>query len=106
MEATRLIVILIMGVLAFVARALPQIFFLGRPFPPAWDFFLRYLSYALICSIVSTTLFMTAARFESQAAPHRAAALLVAVIVARRTRSAVTGMIIGTIVMVLLSWMR
>jgi len=95
-----------MGLLAFAARLLPQIFFLGRTFPPAWDLFLRYLSYALICSIVSTTLFMAAGRFESQAAPHRAVALLASIVVARRTRSAVTGMIIGVIVVLLLSWMR
>jgi branched-subunit amino acid transport protein len=35
-----------MGLLAFAARALPQIFFLRRKIPPAWDLFLRYLSYA------------------------------------------------------------
>lgn len=93
-----------MGLLAFAVRALPQIFFLSRTFPPAWDLFLRYLSYAFICSIVSTTLFMAAGRFEFQAAPHRAVALLAAIIVAQRTRSAVTGMIIGAILVSLLSW--
>jgi branched-subunit amino acid transport protein len=104
MESTRLIVILIMGLLAFAARALPQVFFLRRAFPPAWELFLRYLSYAFICSIISTTLFMTAGRFESHAAPHRALALLASIAVARRTKSAVTGMIIGTILISLLSW--
>jgi len=106
MEATRLLIILIMGLLAFGMRVLPQIYFLGRTFPPAWDLFFRYLSYALICTIVSTTLFMAAGHFESQAAPHRAVALLATIVVAQRTRSAVTGMIIGTIVVLLLSWMR
>ena len=106
MEANRLTIILIMGLLAFAARVLPQIFFSGRTFPPAWDLYLRYLSYALICSIVSTTLFMAAGHFESQAAPHRAVALLATIVVARRSRSAVTGMIIGAIVVLLLSWMR
>jgi branched-subunit amino acid transport protein len=93
-----------MGLLAFAARAVPQIFFLGRTFPPAWDRFLRYLSYAFICSIVSTTLFMAGGRFESQAAPHRAVALIAAIAVAQRTRSAVTGMIIGAALISLLSW--
>lgn len=106
MEAPRLLIILIMGLLAFAARALPQMFFLRRTFPPAWDLFLRYLSYAFICSIVSTTLFMAAGRFESQAAPQRAVALAAAIVVAQRTRSAVTGMIVGTVVVLLLSWMR
>ena len=104
MESTRLIVIFIMGLLAFAARALPQIFFLRRRFPPPWELFLRYLSYAFICSIIATTLFMTAGRFDAHAAPHRALALLVTIIVARRTRSAVTGMIIGAILISLLSW--
>jgi len=104
MEATRLVIILIMGALAFAARALPQIFFLGRTFPPAWDRFLRYLSYAFICSIVSTTLFMSGGRFESDAVPHRAVALIATIVVARRTKSAVTGMIIGAALVSLLSW--
>ncbi|MGE5302269.1 MAG: AzlD domain-containing protein [Alphaproteobacteria bacterium] len=106
MEATRLLIIFIMGLLAFGMRVLPQIFFLGRTFPPAWDLFFRYLSYALICSIVSTTLFMAAGHFESQAAPHRAVALFATIVVAQRTRSAVTGMIIGATVVLLLLWMR
>jgi branched-subunit amino acid transport protein len=105
-EANRLLIILIMGVLAFGARALPQILFVGRNFPPSWDRFLRYLSYALICSIVSTTLFMSGGRFEAGAAPNRAVALVVVIAVARRTKSAVTGMIIGAALISLLSWLR
>jgi branched-subunit amino acid transport protein len=103
-EATRLIIISILGLLAFGARALPQIIFLRRTFPPPWELFLRYLSYAFICSIVATTLFMAGGRFESHAAPHRALSLFAAIVVARRTRSAVTGMIVGTILISLLSW--
>ena len=103
MEATRLVIILIMGLLAFAARALPQIFFSGRTFPPAWDRFLRYLSYALICSIVSTTLFMSGGRFESDEVTHRAVALMVTIVVAQRTKSAVTGMLIGAALVSLLS---
>ncbi len=106
MEATHLIIILIMGVLAFAARALPQIIFLGRTFPPAWDRFLRYLSYAFICSIVATTLFMSGGRFEAGTAPHRAVALIAAIVVAERTKSALTGMIIGAVLASLLSWIH
>ncbi len=106
MEVTRFLVIFIMGVLAFAARALPQVFFLGRSFPPSWDRFLRYISYAFICSIVSTTLFMSGGRFEAGAAPNRAVALVFAIAVARRTKSAVTGMIIGAALILFLSWLR
>ncbi len=102
---SRLVTILIMGLLAFGARALPQLFFLRRTFPPAWDRFLRYLSYAFICSIVATTLFMSAGRFEAATAPHRAIALVAAIIVAERTKSAVTGMMIGAALASLLSWL-
>jgi branched-subunit amino acid transport protein len=105
-ETNRLLIIFIMGVLAFGARVLPQILFVGRSFPPSWDRFLRYLSYALICGIVSTTLFMSGGRFEAGTAPNRAAALIVAIAVARRTKSAVTGMIIGAALTSLLSWLR
>jgi branched-subunit amino acid transport protein len=104
MASARLIIILIMGLLAFAARALPQALFLRRTFPPAWELFLRYLSYAFICSIISTTLFMSGGRFESHAAPHRAVALLATIVVARRTGSAVIGMITGAIVISLLPW--
>jgi len=41
-----------------------------------------------------------------QKTPHRAAALALAIFVAHRTKSAVTGMIIGTIVVLLLGWLR
>jgi branched-subunit amino acid transport protein len=103
MGATRLQIIVIMGLMAFVVRALPQIFFVERKFPERWDCFLRYISYAFICSIIATTLFMTGARFDSVAAPYRAAALMVTIVVARRTKSAVTGMIIGAILLSLLA---
>ncbi len=95
-----------MGVLAFAARALPQIFFLSRTFPPTWDRFLRYLSYAFICSIVSTTLFMSGGRFEAATAPRRAVALIATIVVAERTKSAVSGMIIGAALASLLSWLQ
>ena len=73
MELTRIEIILIMGLMAFAVRVVPQMFFVGRKFPEAWDRLLRYLSYAFICGIISITLFMTGARFENQ--PRRTAPL-------------------------------
>jgi branched-subunit amino acid transport protein len=106
MEMSRIVIILIMGFMAFGVRAGPQVFFVGQKFPEAWDRLLRYLSYAFICSIISVTLFLTGAKFEIQLAPYRGAALLVTIIIAHKTKSAVTGMIIGTIVLLLLGWLR
>ncbi|MGH8542748.1 MAG: AzlD domain-containing protein [Gammaproteobacteria bacterium] len=99
-------IIFIMGLMAYGVRALPQILSVGRRFPEAWDRFLRYLSYALICSIIATTLFMAGHLFEAEAAPHRAVALLLTIFVAYRTKSPVTGMIVGTLLAWALSWMR
>ncbi len=59
MEITRIQIILIMGLMAYAVRALPQLFFAGRKFPEVWDRWLRYVSYGLICSIISVTLFMS-----------------------------------------------
>jgi branched-subunit amino acid transport protein len=87
-------------------RAGPQLFFVGRKFPEAWDRLLRYISYAFICSIVSVTLFLTGGRFEAQVAPYRGAALAVTIIVAHKTRSAVTGMLVGMVLVLLFSWIR
>jgi branched-subunit amino acid transport protein len=103
MDSARLQLIFLMGLVAFVIRALPQIYFLGRTFPKSAEQFLQYVSYAFICSIIATTLFMTGSKFEPAAAPYRAAALIVAMLVARRTRSAVTGMIVGAILVSLLA---
>ena len=55
--------------MAFAVRAVPQILFVGEKFPEAWDRWLRYLSYAFICSIISVTLFMSDGRIETAAAP-------------------------------------
>ena len=103
MEFTRIEIILIMGLMAFAVRALPQLCFVGRKFPEALDRLLRYLSYAFICSIIAITLFMSGARFEIEAAPFRAVALAVTIIVARKTKSAVTGMIAGALLVLILS---
>jgi branched-subunit amino acid transport protein len=104
MDGTRLQVILIMGLMAFAVRALPQLFCVGRKFPESWDRFLRYLSYAFICSIISTILFLSGARFQLEAAPYRAAALAVTIIVAHRTKSAVKAMLVGALLVSILSW--
>lgn len=92
-----------MGGMAFAMRALPQILDVGEKFPEAWDRFLRYLSYALICSIIAVTLFMAGSRFEAAAAPQRGLALMVTIFVAYRAKSPVTGMIVGTVLVSLLS---
>ena len=104
MEFTRIEIILIMGLMAFAVRVLPQVCFVGRQFPEAWDRLLRYISCAFICSIIAITLFISAARFEVEAAPYRGVALAVTIIIARKTRSAATGMLTGMIVVLLLSW--
>ena len=102
---SRIGIILIMGLMAFAVRALPQVIFVGRKFPEALDRLLRYLSYAFICSIISVTLFMTDGKFEAHAAPFRGIALAVSIGVAYWTRSAVTGMLVGTMLVLLLSWL-
>jgi len=105
MEITRIEIILILGLSAFTLRALPQLFFAGDNFPERWDRFLRYLSYAFLCSIVSTTLFVTKARFDSDAALYRGIALFATVVIARHTKSAVIGMLAGMALVLLLSWL-
>lgn len=104
MEITRLQIILIMGFMALAMRALPQLFLAGQQFPEAWDRWLRYVSYGLISSIISVTLFVSASQVETSAAPRRALALLVAVMIARATGSAVTGMLIGALLTLLIGW--
>ena len=46
--------------------------------------------------MISITLFMSGARFEKEAAPYRAVALAVTIVIAHKTKSAVTGMLAGT----------
>ena len=106
MAFSRVELILILGLSALVLRALPQLFLVGKSFPDNWDRLLRYLSYALLCGLISITLFMSGARFEAKAAPYRAIALAVTVAIARKTKSAVTGMIVGMVLVLVLSWMR
>jgi branched-subunit amino acid transport protein len=101
---SRIQIILIMGLMALAVRALPQLLFVGQKFPASWDRLLRYLSYAFICSIIAVTLFMTDGKFEAHAAPYRGVALGVTIAVAYRTNSAVTGMLVGMILVLALSW--
>ncbi len=95
-----------MGTMAFAVRALPQLFFAGQKFPEAWDRWLRYVSYGLICSIITVTLFMSGARLDTGAAPRRALALTVTIWIAHKTKSAVTGMIVGAFLVLVLSWLQ
>jgi branched-subunit amino acid transport protein len=106
MAFSRVELILILGLSALVLRALPQLFLVGKSFPETWDRLLRYLSYALLCGLISITLFMSAARFESAAAPDRGIALAVTIAIAYKTKSAVTGMLVGTLLVLVLSWLR
>lgn len=102
MEITRVQTILIMGLMALAVRAVPQLFFVGQTFPEALDRWLRYISYGFICSIISVTLFMSGGRFET-AAPRRAIALALTIYIAHKTKSAVTGMLAGAALVLILS---
>ena len=106
MALSRIEVIFLLGLAAYVLRALPQLFLVGKNFPETWDRLLRYLSYALLCGLISTTLFMSGARFESGAAPYRGMALAVTIAVACKSKSAVTGMLAGAVLVSVLSWLR
>jgi branched-subunit amino acid transport protein len=106
MALSRIELILLLGLSAFVLRALPQLFLVGKHFPETWDRLLRYLSYALLCGLISVTLFMSGARFEAEAAPYRGIALAVTIAFAFKTKSAVTGMLVGTALVLLFSWIR
>jgi branched-subunit amino acid transport protein len=106
MEISRLQIILMMGLMAFVIRALPQLFFVGGKFPESLDRYLRYVSYAFICGIISITLFMSGERFEAHAAPWRGLALAVTVFIAHKTKSPVIGMIAGVLLLLVLSYIH
>jgi branched-subunit amino acid transport protein len=106
MAFSRIELIFILGLSALALRALPQLFLVGKNFPESWDRFLRYLSYALLCGLISVTLFMSGARFEARAAPYRGIALAVTIAIAYKTQSAVTGMLVGTVLVLVFSWLR
>ena len=105
-DPTRLAIIIGMGLVTYLIRVAPQVFFVGRRFPDAFDRYLRYLAYALIASIISTSLFLSGPRFEAAAASHRVLALLVAILVAFWSRRPVLGMLAGTLLVLVLPWLR
>src|SRR4249920_3520353 len=88
MAFSRIELIFILGLSALVLRALPQLFLVGKSFPASWDRLLRYVSYALLCGLISITLFMSGPRFESDKALYRGIALTVTIAIAHRTKSA------------------
>lgn len=104
MDTTRAAIIVGMGLVSYLIRALPQLFLAGRSFPDAFERYLRYISYAIIASIVSTSLFLAGPRFEAAAAPHRAIALAAAVLVASWSGKPLLGMLIGTLLAQTLAW--
>lgn len=106
MDNTRIGIIVGMGLVTYLIRVAPQLFFLGRSFPEAFDRYLRYLAYAIMASIISTSLFLDGSRFEAEAAPTRAIALLVAVLIASRTKSSLAGMVTGTLLAIILPWLQ
>lgn len=105
MDATRVAIIVGMGLVSYALRLAPQVLLVGWRFPASIDRYLRYLAYALVVSIISTSLFISAGRFDGGAAPRRSLALAVAIAVASRTRSVLAGMLTGTAVVLLLSWL-
>ena len=105
MDTPRLAVIVGMGVVSYLIRVIPQIFFVGRSFPEKFDRYLRYLSYAFIASIISNSLFLSGPRFDAEAVPHRTLALVAAILVALWSRSTVIGMLSGTSLVLILSWL-
>lgn len=102
---SRLELIFLLGLSALILRAMPQLFLVGKSFPDSWERLLRYLSYALLCGLISVTLFMSGARFHAQAAPYRGVALATTIAIAYKTKSAVTGMLVGMVIVLMLSWL-
>ena len=99
-------IILILGFSALLLRAVPLLIVAGKSFPETWDRLLRYLSYSLLCGLISITLFMSGPRLDAQAAPYRGVALAVTLAIAYKTKSAVTGMLVGVVLVLLFSWFR
>lgn len=106
MDATRVLIVVGMGLVTYLIRVTPQVLMPGRSFPEALDRYLRYLSYALVVSVISISLFLSGARFEAEAAPQRSFALVAAIVVALLTKSSLIGMLAGTAVVLALSWVR
>ncbi len=105
MDTTRITIIVGMGLVSYLIRVAPQLFLGGRSFSNAFERYLRYLSYALIASIISTSLFLAGPRFEAASAPHRAFALFAAVLVASWSKKPLLGMLIGTLLALAIPWL-
>lgn len=106
MDAIRLLIVVGMGLVTYVSRLAPQLLVPGRSFPEALERYLRYLSYALVVSVISVSLFLSGARFETDAAPQRLLALVAAVVTALLTKNSLVGMLAGTALVLVLSWFR
>lgn len=105
MDTTRVLTIVGMGLATYLIRVLPQLYLAGRRFPAAFDRYLGYLAYALMASIIAISLFFAGANFEFAAAPTRGLALLAAVLVAYRSRSALLGLAVGLVLVAVLPWL-
>jgi branched-subunit amino acid transport protein len=103
MDGTRVLIVVGMGLVTYISRLAPQLLMSGSSFPEGVGRYLRYLSYALVVSVISVNLFLSGARFDTDAAPQRSFALVVAIIVALRTRSSLVGMLAGTVLVLVLS---
>ena len=97
-ETMRIAIIVGMAIMTYLIRVVPQVFFVGLSFPEGLDRYLRYLAYALVAGIVSTSLFLSGSHFEAAAAPPRALALLAAVLVASWSGKSLLGMLVGTLI--------
>lgn len=86
-----------MGLVTYLIRVGPQLFLGSRSFPDAFECYLRYVAYALIASIISTSLFLTGARFEGAAAPYRGVALIAAILIAHWSGKPLLGMFVGAL---------
>ncbi|MBI2360769.1 MAG: AzlD domain-containing protein [Deltaproteobacteria bacterium] len=106
MDEIRFWIVVGMGLVTYISRLAPQLLMTGRNFPEVLDRYLRYLSYALVVSVISVNLFISGARFEAGAAPQRSFALVSAIIVALITKSSLIGMLSGTAIILVLSWAR
>ncbi len=104
MATERLTIVAAMALVSYVLRVVPQLLLTGWSFPASWDRYLRLLAYALVAGIVSVALYISAGNVDMAAVPRRTIALAVAVFVTVKMRSAVTGMLIGTAIVLLLSW--
>lgn len=102
----RVLIVVGMGLVTYLSRLAPQLFVPGRSFPEALERYLRYLSYALVVSVISVSLFLSGARFETGAAPRRLLALVAAVVTALLTKNSLVGMLAGTALVLVLSWFR